>query len=107
MRDNFRPNVRLTTNILMVIGTFLIAFNLSSVNKQSKTPSPANAETWHLMAFHWISGAPAGVSQVSWTIPFNNEADCEEAGKKFMSKNWLPEQRYNKQPTDYLCVKGK
>ena len=37
MRDNFRPNVRLTTNILMVIGTFLIAFNLSSVNKQDKT----------------------------------------------------------------------
>ena len=36
MRDNFRPNVRLTTNILMVIGTFLIAFNLSSVNKQDK-----------------------------------------------------------------------
>ena len=37
MRDNFRPNVRLTTNILMVIGTFLIAFNLSSVNNQDKT----------------------------------------------------------------------
>ena len=36
MRDNFRPNVRLTTNILMVIGTFLIAFNLSSVNNQDK-----------------------------------------------------------------------
>ena len=32
MRDNFRPNVRLATNILMVIGTFLIAFNLSKVS---------------------------------------------------------------------------
>ena len=32
MRDNFRPNVRLTTNILMVIGTFLIAFNLSKIS---------------------------------------------------------------------------
>ena len=37
MRDNFRPNVRLTTNILMVIGTFLIAFNLASIEKQDKT----------------------------------------------------------------------
>ncbi|WP_288261617.1 hypothetical protein [uncultured Prochlorococcus sp.] len=32
MRDSFRPNVRLTTNILMVIGTFLIAFNLSKIS---------------------------------------------------------------------------
>ena len=32
MRDNFRPNVRLTTNILLVIGTFLIAFNLSKIS---------------------------------------------------------------------------
>ena len=32
MRDNFRPNVRLTTNILMVIGTFLIAYNLSKIS---------------------------------------------------------------------------
>ena len=36
MRDNFRPNLRLTTNILMVIGTFLIAINLASVGKQDK-----------------------------------------------------------------------
>ena len=36
MRSNFRPNIRLATNILMVIGTFLIAFNLSSVNNQDK-----------------------------------------------------------------------
>ena len=33
MRDSFRPNVRLATNILMVIGTFLIAFNLSKISK--------------------------------------------------------------------------
>ena len=32
MRDNFRPNVRLTTHILMIIGTFLIAFNLSKIS---------------------------------------------------------------------------
>ena len=36
MRDNFRPNLRLTTNILMVVGTFLIAINLGSVGKQDK-----------------------------------------------------------------------
>ena len=36
MRDNFRPNVRLTTNILMVFGIFLIAFNLVSIGKQDK-----------------------------------------------------------------------
>ena len=36
MRDNFRPNVRLTTNILMVIGTFLIAINLASIGKKDK-----------------------------------------------------------------------
>ena len=32
MRDSFRPNVRLATNILMVVGTFLIAFNLSKIS---------------------------------------------------------------------------
>ena len=36
MRDNFRPNVRLTTNILMVIGTFLIAFNLSKISNRTR-----------------------------------------------------------------------
>ncbi len=36
MRDNFRPNVRLAKNILMVFGTFLIAINLSSIGKQDK-----------------------------------------------------------------------
>ena len=36
MRDSFRPNVRLATNILMVIGTFLIAFNLSKISTRSR-----------------------------------------------------------------------
>ena len=36
MRDNFRPNVRITTNILMVIGTFLVAFNISKMSTESK-----------------------------------------------------------------------
>ena len=39
MRDNFRPNVRLTTNILMVIGTFSIAFNLAPIAKESRVRS--------------------------------------------------------------------
>ena len=36
MRDNFRPNVRLTTNILIVIGTFSIASNLVPIAKQAR-----------------------------------------------------------------------
>ena len=36
MRDNFRPNVRLTTNILIVIGTFSIASNLAPIAKQAR-----------------------------------------------------------------------
>ena len=32
MRDNFRPYFRLTTNLLVAIGTFLIAFNLDRLN---------------------------------------------------------------------------
>ena len=88
----------------MLLFLFLLIF--SSLIKQNKTlikkldevslPSPANKETWYLMAFYWISDAPAGVSQVAWTIPFTNEVDCEESGKIFMNKNWLPKQTYNK-----------
>ena len=36
MRDNFRPNVRLTTNILLVIGTFCISLNLAPIAKRAK-----------------------------------------------------------------------
>ena len=32
MRDNFRPNLRLIINILLVIGTFLIAHKLDKLN---------------------------------------------------------------------------
>ncbi len=32
MRDNFRPNLRIVTNILLVIATFMIAFNLGQLN---------------------------------------------------------------------------
>ncbi len=31
MKSNFRPNIRLATNILLVIGTFSIAFNLKPI----------------------------------------------------------------------------
>ena len=36
MRDNFRPNVRLATNILLVIGTFLISLNLAPIAKRAR-----------------------------------------------------------------------
>tara|TARA_B100000212_G_scaffold314963_1_gene268846 strand:- start:352 stop:465 length:114 start_codon:yes stop_codon:yes gene_type:complete len=36
MRDNFLPNVRLTTNILMLIGSFLIAFNIAPIAKKEQ-----------------------------------------------------------------------
>jgi len=36
MRDNFRADIRITTNILLVIGTFLIAFNLSKISTRSR-----------------------------------------------------------------------
>ena len=31
MRSNFRPNIRLATNILLVIGTFAIALKISPI----------------------------------------------------------------------------
>ena len=31
MRANFRPNIRLATNILLVIGTFAIAFKITPI----------------------------------------------------------------------------
>ena len=33
MRSNFRPNIRLATNILLVIGTFAIALNIAPIAK--------------------------------------------------------------------------
>ena len=31
MRSNFRPNIRLATKILLVIGTFAIALNIAPI----------------------------------------------------------------------------
>ena len=31
MRSNFRPNIRLATNILLVIGTFAIALKITPI----------------------------------------------------------------------------
>ena len=31
MRSNFRPNIRLATNILLVIGTFAIALKITTI----------------------------------------------------------------------------
>ena len=36
MRNNFRPNIRLATNVLLVIGTFSVAFNLAPMTKESR-----------------------------------------------------------------------
>ena len=33
MRSNFRPNIRLATNILLVIGTFSIAIKIAPIAK--------------------------------------------------------------------------
>ena len=33
MRSNFRPNIRLATNILLVIGTYAIALNIVPIAK--------------------------------------------------------------------------
>ena len=34
MRNNFRPNIRLATNVLLVIGTFSVAFNLAPMARE-------------------------------------------------------------------------
>ena len=36
MRSNFRPNIRLATNILLVIGTFAIAFKIAPITELYK-----------------------------------------------------------------------
>ena len=36
MRSNFRPNIRLTTNILLVVGTFAIASKITPITKVYK-----------------------------------------------------------------------
>ena len=50
MRNNFRPNVRLATNILMVIGTFLIAYKIGSIGKYEKTFQQRKANCARTMA---------------------------------------------------------
>ncbi|WP_257473250.1 hypothetical protein [Prochlorococcus marinus] len=36
MRSNFRPNIRLATNILLVVGTFAIALKITPIAKVFK-----------------------------------------------------------------------
>ena len=58
MRDNFRPNVRLTTNILMVFGTFLIAYKIGSINKFEKDFHKRKADCAKVIGnsnFEWYS----------------------------------------------------
>ena len=53
MRDNFRPNVRLATNILMVIGTLLIAFNLSKMSTVN-IDQPIKEDCARVIADGWV-----------------------------------------------------
>ena len=39
MRSNFRPNIRLSTNILLVIGTFAIALKITPIAEVYKEKS--------------------------------------------------------------------
>ena len=39
MRSNFRPNIRLATNILLVVGTFAIALKITPIAKVYKEKS--------------------------------------------------------------------
>ena len=36
MRSNFRPNIRLATNILLVVGTFAIALKITPISQVYK-----------------------------------------------------------------------
>ena len=49
MRDNFRPTIRLATNILLVIGTFAVALNIAPISKRAKLKNPFKEiqYTWH------------------------------------------------------------
>ena len=49
MRDNFRPNIRLATNILLVMGTFAVALNIAPISKRAKLENLCKEiqYTWH------------------------------------------------------------
>jgi len=48
MRNNFRPNIRLATNVLLVIGTFSVAFNLAPMAKESRLKYLCNKFKYNL-----------------------------------------------------------
>jgi hypothetical protein len=75
MRDNFRPNVRLTTNILMVIGTFLIAFNLAPIAKNAKLES---------LCFEYLEKDNA--ASLAKTLNFKNQKDYNKSLLKVQKK---------------------
>jgi len=50
-------------------------------------PTAVNAETCYQLGSIW--SRRNGIEQSnSWTVPFKNKNDCEEAGEKFVNKNW-------------------
>ena len=81
-------------------------------------PTDVSAETWHLLGSIW--SRRNGIKQSnSWTVPFKEKNDCEEAGKKFVNKNWhdnawndfytkkASEDEKNMVLRDNICLKGK
>ena len=72
MRDNFRPNVRLTTNILMVFGTFLIAYKIDSINKFEKDFHKRKADCAKVV----------GNSDIEWYRLFIEKYDLEDINTK-------------------------
>ena len=66
--------------------------------------SAVNAETWYLMA-GGLKYQLKGSTSFDWAIPTNSEAECEEAGRKFM--NFPNPNLIDNKHRGYVCVKGK
>jgi len=49
MRSNFRPNIRLATNIFLVIGTFAIAFKITPIAELYKEKNLCYKYLKHLL----------------------------------------------------------
>ena len=52
MSSNLKANISLITNILLVVGTFLIAFNLHPISRKAKIESLCN-EIDYLAELRW------------------------------------------------------
>ena len=82
MRDNFRPNVRLTTNILLVIGTFLIAYKIGSIGKYEKTFQQRKANCARTMAIDIPEIKQQFLEKYDLDI-YNSDLSVDEVIKEF------------------------